>query len=443
MFRKVILPVVQILILFTAPLTLSQTNSQNDTLLYKATLENCVRYALKNQPLIKQSLIDENITNQEIKSKIADWFPQLNLNFNYQHNYKLQTSVIQGNAVHFGVINTSSAQFSVNQTIFNRDVLLASSTAGDVLKQAQQSITENKINVVVNVSKAFYAALLAQNQIELVNEDITRLKQSEKDTYNQYKSGVVDKTDYMRAIVALNNAMAEQKQDQEILMTSYAYLKEQMGYPVNEKLLLNYDTTKMKEDIFIDTTNTINFNNRIEFQLLKTEKRIQEADLDYYKWSFIPSLTAFGEYNFNFFNDKLSQLYKQDYPTSYVGLQLSFPIFEGGKRFHEIEQAKLELERYNYDFESLKNSINTEYEQALSSYKSNLVNFLTQKNNLSLAKEVYKTIELQYKSGVKAYLDVITAETDLRSTQVNYINALYQVLSSKLDLQKALGKIQY
>ena len=443
MFRKVIFSVIQILILFTAPLTLSQTNSQNDTLLYKATLENCVRYALKNQPLIKQSLIDENITNQEIKSKIADWYPQLNFNFNYQHNYKLQTSVIQGNAVHFGVINTSSAQFSLNQTIFNRDVLLASSTAGDVRKQTQQSITENKINVVVNVSKAFYAALLAHNQIDLVNEDITRLKQSEKDTYNQYKSGVVDKTDYMRATVALNNATAEQKQDQEILKTSYAYLKEQMGYPVNEKLLLNYDTTKMKEDIFIDTTNTINFNNRIEFQLLKTEKRIQEADLDYYKWSFIPSLTAFGEYNFNFFNDKLSQLYKQDYPTSYVGLQLSFPIFEGGKRFHEIEQAKLELERYNYNFESLKNSINTEYEQALSSYKSNLVNFLTQKNNLSLAKEVYNTIELQYKSGVKAYLDVITAETDLRSTQVNYINALYQVLSSKLDLQKALGKIQY
>ena len=141
-------------------------------------------------------------------------------------------------------------------------------------------------------------------------------------------------------------------------------------------------------------------------------------------------------------NDKLSQLYKQDYPTSYVGLQLSFPIFEGGKRLHEIEQAKLELERYNYDFESLKNSINTEYVQALSSYKGNLANFLIQKKNLGLAKEVYNTIELQYKSGVKAYLDVITAETDLRSTQVNYINALYQVLSSKLDLQKALGKIK-
>ena len=442
MFNKIIFSILT-LILFTTPLIFSQTNSPPDTLLHNATLENCVEYALKNQPLIKQSLIDENIANQEIKSKLADWYPQLNFNFNYQHNYKLQTSVIQGNTVRFGVINTSSAQFSLNQTIFDRDVLLASSTAGDVRKQAEQSTTENKIDVVVSVSKAFYAALLAQNQIDLVNEDITRLTQSEKDTYNQYKSGVVDKTDYMRATVALNNAKAEQNQDKEMLKTSYAYLKQQMGYPTNEKLKLNYDTTEMEEDILIDTTNTIDFNNRIEFQLLKTEKRLQEANLDYYEWSFIPSLSAFGEYNFNFFNDKLSQLYKQDYPTAYVGLQLSFPIFEGGKRFQQIEQAKLELKRYNYDFESLKNSINTEYVQALSNYKSNLENFLTQRKNLSLAKEVYNTIEFQYKSGVKAYLDVITAETDLRTTQVNYINALYQVLSSKLDLQKALGKIKY
>ena len=64
---------------------------------------------------------------------------------------------------------------------------------------------------------------------------------------------------------------------------------------------MDYDTTKMEEDILIDTTNTIVFNNRIEFQLLTTDKRLQEANLNYYKWSFIPSLSAFGEYNLNFF----------------------------------------------------------------------------------------------------------------------------------------------
>ena len=431
------------IILFLTDLTFSQTETVSDKLQGNATLDNCIQYALSHQPSLQKSLTDEKIINHEIWGKLADWFPQLNFNFNYQHNYKLQTSVFQGNTVHFGVVNTSNAQFSLNQTIFNRDVLLASSTAGDVRNQAKQITTENKIDVVVNVSKAFYAVLAAQGQIDLVNEDIRRLQQSKKDTYFQYKSGVVDKTDYMRATIALNNALAEQKQDEEQLKSSYAFLKDEMGYSPKSELKLVYDTNKMENDIFADTSQTINYENRIEYKLLETGKRLQEANLNYYKWSFIPSLSLFGVYNYNYLNDKFSKLYSQSYPSAYAGLQLTFPIFQGGKRIQEIEQAELEVDKYNYDLSSLESTLNTQYVQALSSYKSNLKNYNAQKENVDLAKEVYNTIELQYKSGVKAYLDVITAETQLRTTQVNYINSLYRLLSSKLDLQKALGTVNY
>jgi outer membrane protein TolC len=65
------------------------------------------------------------------------------------------------------------------------------------------------------------------------------------------------------------------------------------------------------------------------------------------------------------------------------------------------------------------------------------------KENLSLASEVYDVIQMQYRSGVKAYLDVITAESDLRTAQINYYNALYQVLASKIDVMQSLGNIKY
>lgn len=434
---------IQTIILFTSLFVFAQTDNSQDSLLQNATLKNCVQYALEHQPTIKLALNNERIVDQEIKGKIADWFPQLNFNFNIQHNYKLPTSIFQGNPVHLGVINTSTAELYLSQTIFDRDVLLAASSASDVRKQLQQATTENKIDVVVNVSKSFYSTLLTQDQIDLIDEDITRLEQSKKDTYNQYKGGIVDQTDYMRATIALNNALAEKKQDEELLKTSIAYLKEQMGYPSQGELKLVYDQAQMENDISIDTVQTINFDNRIEYQLLQTQKNLQTANLHYYEWSFIPSLSAFGAYNLNYLNNDLSQLYKQNYPSSYIGLQLSLPIFEGGKRIHEIEQADLEVDQYEFEAASLKNSINTEYVEAIANYKSNLANFETQKENLKLARDVYNTIQLQYKSGVKTYLDVITSETDLRTTQVNYINALYQVLSSKLDVQKALGSIQF
>ncbi len=442
-FGKIISPLLFIILLISVFPIFAQSDSSQDSLLENATLDNCIQYALVHQPSIQQSLLDEEIANKEINSKLADWFPQIDFTYNLQHNYKLQTSVIQGNTVRFGVINTSSAQFSVNQTIFDRDVLLASSTASEVEKEAEQLTEKNKIDFAVNVSKAFYAVLLSRDQLELINDDVTRIGQSKKDTYYQYKSGLVDETDYMRATIAFNNARAEQRGVEEALKTSYAYLKQLMGYPANSELKLVYDRALMENDISVDTTETVTFENRIEYLILQTAHSIREANLNYNKWSFIPSLKAFGQYNLLFFNDEFSKLYDKNYPTAYIGLQLSFPIFEGGKRFQEIQQASLKLKRSEYDIQSFKNFANTEYVQAVATYKSNLNNYNIQKDNLNLAKKVYNTIELQYKNGIKTYLDVITAETALRTTEVNYVSALYQVLSSKLDVQKALGLLKY
>ena len=91
----------------------------------------------------------------------------------------------------------------------------------------------------------------------------------------------------------------------------------------------------------------------------------------------------------------------------------------------------------------LRDSIQSEYTQALANYKSYLNDYYVQHDNLDLATDVYNTIYLQYKAGVKTYLDVIIAESDLRTSQVNYLNALYEVLSSKLDVEKALGTLTY
>ena len=92
---------------------------------------------------------------------------------------------------------------------------------------------------------------------------------------------------------------------------------------------------------------------------------------------------------------------------------------------------------------NLENNINTQYVQALAAYKSNLFNYLSQQENVALAKEVYDVIQLQYRSGIKTYLEVINSETDLRTAQINLYNALYQVLSSKVEVQQSLGTISY
>ena len=230
-----------------------------DSLLQQASLPNIIQYALKRQPVIQQSLIDERSIDLQIKSKLADWYPQVNFNYLYQHNFQVQTSVIGGNPVRLGVNNTSALQFSASQAIFNRDVLLASRTKNDVRIQARQQTENTKIDIVTNVSKAFYDVLATDQQIKVIDENIVRLERSLKDARSAYDAGVVDKTDYKRATIALNNAKASRKTNEEALKAKTEYLKSLINYPEAAGLDILYDSATLENEIALDTLQPIDY----------------------------------------------------------------------------------------------------------------------------------------------------------------------------------------
>jgi len=415
---------------------------QQEELLDTATLENVVQYSLKNYPLIQQSHIDEETTGFAIKSRLADWYPQINFAVNYQRNVQLQTLVTGLGTFKSGTVNTSNPQVYLTQNIFNRDVLLAAKTSGDIRVNAEQTTTSRKIDLTVSVTKAFYDVLATLQQIKVGQGDVNRLKLSLKTAYDQYQGGIVDKTDYKRATITLSNTQATLKSNQELLKYKLEYLKTLMGYPLHGNLQIAYDTLQMENEIFMDTTvQQVDYANRIEYKQYQTQHKLQEANVKYNQWSYLPTVSAFAYYINYYYNNNFDDLYKQTFPNSYIGASLTLPIFQGGKRSANIKQQKWVLKRLDLDIVNLKNTMNSQYTQALSAYKANLITYQALKQNVEMAREVYEVIQLQYKSGVKSYLEVITAETDLRNARINYFNSLYSVLASKIDLQKAMGQI--
>jgi len=426
------------------PLSVFAQDSKSDSLLRNATLENVVSYAISHQPLIQQSIVDQDITNAMIKTKLADWYPQINFNYNLTHNFELQPNVIPGvGVVRLGLVNTSLGQFAATQNLFNRDIFLASRTASEVRLQALQKTSSNKIDIAVNVTKAFYDVLSTAQQIKLGKGDIIRLNQSLKTAHDQYDAGIVDKTDYKRAQIALNNTDATLKRNGELLRYKIENLKAYMGYPPNGTLDVVYDTLQMENEIPLDTLQLLDYQQRIDYKLLITQQKLQDYNLKYAKWSFLPVIALQGAYNFYYFNNDFEKVYSNQYSYSNAAVTLTVPLFQGGKRIENIKIQRYTVRRLNLDMTRLLNNSTAEYAQALAAYKGNLVTYLSLKENVDLAKEVYDIIQLQYKTGIKTYLEVITAETDLRNARTNYFNSLYQVLASKIDVQKALGQINY
>ncbi|NOT75792.1 MAG: TolC family protein [Cyclobacteriaceae bacterium] len=433
------------LIILILPLSLLGQETKPDSVLQVATLENVVSYAITHQPLIQQSLVDQEITESTIKTKLADWYPQINFNYNLVHNFEIQPNYFQGNITRFGIGNTSLAQFALTQNIFNRDVLLASKTASEVRIQSLQKTSSSKIDVAVNVTKAFYDVLATSQQIKLGKGDIVRLGQSLKTAKDQYSAGITDKTDFKRATIALNNTQATLKSNMELLKYKMQNLKVLMGYTYADDFEIVYDTLQMENEIDLDTLQTLDYTNRIDYKLLTTQQKLQNFNLKYSKWSFLPTVALSGAYNFYYLSPEfsLNEIYKTNTPYSNAILTIGVPIFQGGKRTANIKIQKWNAKRLDWDLTNLKNNSNAEYIRAMASYKSSLATYMSLRENVVLAKEVYDIIQLQYKTGIKTYLEVITAETDLRNARINYFNSLYQVLASKIDVQKSLGQINY
>jgi outer membrane protein TolC len=413
-----------------------------DSSLKVLTLKQCVEFALKNQPAVRQASIDEAINERDIHISLSAWLPQVTGSGLYDYYFKGGPVVPSGGSTSTaGNNNLSTLGLQANQVIYNNDVLQAAKAAKYSRLYYKQNTTSSQINVVSDVSKAFFDVLLSQRQLDILNEDILRLQRSLKDANAQYQAGVVDKTDYKQATIALNNSLAARKQTQESVKSKVAYLKQIMGLGADSRLNLSYDSTTYEQEAIIDTNQKLDYNNRIEYQLLQTQKSLQNVNVNYYKWGFLPSLSATGVYNLYYSSNSFSTLYNKSFPNSYVGLTLSIPIFQGGKRLQNLSKARLQEDRVDLDIVNAKNTINTEFVQALSSYKSNYTNWLFLKQNVSLAKDVYHIVSLQYREGIKIYLDVIVAQSDLRTAELNYYNALFQLLSSKIDLQKAMGTL--
>ncbi len=439
MRNKPLLKILPFLLVVVSLQSLAQ--EKKESLPPRATLDDVIDFALANRVPLQQAKLDEEIGEREIAAALSGWFPQINATGNYNHNIIIPTAVIGDQTIRMGQHHVSALVLQADQQLLNPGLLQASKAAKFIRRQNALNTENSRINTVVEVSKAYYDILTSEEQSNIIRENLARIEKQLSDARARYEAGLVDKTDFKRAEITLGNIRADQKRVTEILNYKYAYLKELIGLEAGQQMTLSFDNTRMEQEILLDTTQVVDYDQRVEFRRLQTVRQLQTLNTQYNKWTFLPSLSAFYNYAWDFRDNSFPALFTHNFPRSVFGLSLQIPVFQGTRRLQEIRRSRLLEERIDWDILHLKNQISTQYERAMATYKANLQDWTTARRNVALSEEVYQTIKLQYDEGIKTYLDLMTAETDLRTSQINYLNAMYAVLAGKLDVQQALGTI--
>ncbi len=420
---------------------------------YTFTLAQTIDYAFKNQAAVLNAQLDEQIAKNTVKQTTGIGLPQVSGSFSFQDFLKLPTSLLPGEffgdpagtykPVQFGVKYQSVLGLEASQLLFDGSYLVGLQAAKTFKELSIRNSKRTKIEIAVAVSKAYYSVLVSNEQLGLLDANLVRLHKSLYDIKAYYKNGLVEKVDVDRLQVLTNNLETERENVIRLLALNTNLLKFQMGMPIENNLTLSDNVTELSLKADVLVADSLAYKNRVEFSLGQTQKKLNELNLKRYKSEYLPSIVAFGSTSNGYQNNSFSQLFSQYYPTSLVGLRLSLPIISGGQRIYKIKNARLEVQKSANDLANLQNGINFEINQAKTNFLNGLQSLENQKRNMELSKEVLRISKVKYEQGVGSSLEVTAAETSLKESQNNYINALYESLINKVNLDRALGRINY
>ncbi len=338
---------------------------------------------------------------------------------------------------------TTTATAELSQILFDPGVMVALQARRKLeeLAQLQVNMTEQELKALI--TKAYYDVLIAGKRAELLDKNVERIAELEKETREIYNVGLAEKVDVDRMTVTLNNLKTQQTTVRQLLDVAYMSLKFQMGMDVDQDIALTDELND--EQLGADLlTHPFDYENRVEYQLMKTTDKLLSYDLKRYRLGGLPTLAAFGNYGYTLYNN--TDLFSSN-PTekwqenAMLGVQLTLPLFDGFQRRNKMKQARYAYEKNKNDMANLRNGLEIEKENARITLRAGISNLENQKQNMKLAEEVYNIAKTKYKEGVGSSLEVMNAETALKEAQTNYFSALYEANTARITLLKALGEL--
>ena len=411
-------------------------------------LEEAVDYARQNAPALRaeRTAVEAARLNNELA--LAAWRPQVSVSGNLQHYFKLPVSLFPDfddpesgelREVTLGPVNTSLLSGNVRQTIYSPAVVRALRAVDPSLRLAELTLREAEINLSAEVQRAYYLAVRQQERIRLLIADVERLERSLRDARLLYEEGIKDKVDYKRAQIALNTARTQLANARIARTTRTAELGRLLGYPATGTVELRYDTAQLAT-VFERPLPAPG--RRIEERRISARDTLLGVTERFQRQSWLPAVEVSGTHNIVWQNNALSDLYRRTFPNTLGTLSFQMPLFRGGARFKELALTEVERHRLSLELAALRDRISLEYTTAYNAFERARNDYRAARANLDLAAEIYRVVDLQYREGIKPYLEVVIAETDLQRARLNRTDALLAALIARVAVERAAGTIR-
>lgn len=408
------------------------------------TLEKAIEIALAENPTIR--VADKDV---ELK-KIADteaWqalLPKVDATLSLTDNLKVAEMVTGMGRFKMGVDGTLTAVGGVtlNLPLFAPAVYQNMRLTKEDILLAQEKARGSRLDLVNQVSKAYYAALLAQDSYGVMQKSYATSEVNFNVVNNKYQVGKVSEYDKISAEVQMRSMYSNVVSAQTGLNLAKLQLKVLMGIAPQVEVAIDDSLSRYESTLALPGEDyTLEDNSSL--RQLEQNVRLLERTRKLLKTNFMPTVAfqisgqyqSYANHNWNVFGYSYSN-------SATMSFAVNVPIY------HADNWTKLKSNRVQISqLEDTRLDTQRKLNMAAESYRQNMASTLAQVgSNAETVKQAEKAVLIagkRYEVGRGTILELNQSETAQTQAELTYVQSIYDYLTNKADLDYTLGRETY
>ena len=414
------------------------------------SLQDAVDLALHRNPEIAATNLEVEKAQQQKVISRSLFLPSISLAAQANHYFKVTPffgfgESSPGDKIPYGRLGGEDqfvSLISAVQPLFNPQAFPTMQYSRLQEEEKRLELNATKIGTQASVKQTYLQILVLQERINLQHESINRNLRVLRDAKSLFFQGKGLRVDTLRAYTAVRNLEPDLLKLTSAVQNNKLQLKALIGIDSLQDIQLT-DSLFLPDAGTIPSVNEVYErakNNNPVYQAIRLQEQLDEQQLNIASSAKLPTISAVAQYQLQTQTNDF-EYGNAYYPSSsFIGLQLSVPLFTGLSTQAKVKQARISQEqtslRSDYAFQQLRASVH----QVVSESHESLARLQTATDVQETAQLSYDIIQYRYKKGVASRLELTDAELELSTAQSNYLEAVYDYLSARISLQQIMGE---
>ena len=417
-------------------------NAQEAAPTMHLTLDKAIELALSENPTMK--VAEKEIELKEV-SKTEAWqnlLPTVSLTGSVTYNIKVAEIKTSMGSFKMGMddSNTWNGALQVSLPLYAPAVYQTMNLTKSDLQLAVEKSRGSKIDLVNQVTKAYYQLMLAQDSYNVLNENYKLAETNFNIVNAMYEQGRVSEYDKISAEVQKNSAWPSVVSGKNAVEIAKLQLKVLMGITADVDLVIDDNLKNHEAEMTMAANNEIDLSNNSSLRQIDMQGELLGRQRKLMKTSYLPTLALVGSYQYQSMSNTNWEVNKFNWSNaSSLTLSLNIPIFKASNQT-QLKSNKIQ------QYQLAETRINTERMLGMQaqSYIDNMTKSAEQlqsnKNAVELAQKGLEISQKRYDVGRGTILELTNSQVSLTNVKLSYNNTIYDYLVAKSELNKVLGK---